>query len=250
MKRISIFIVKVLLFSLLFSCSQTSKNNAVKVEKPSQVLEENIEDFKTNSVLSKNRYSDPNNFFKIVPPTDWRIEQYLQDPRGKVAFFGPEKVELRILAKGLDFDSFDQMYNQLKEMERKINTNTNMTKFMFFEIPAVKRQFTYNGLKILFVDFMLGSASHNIMYSAAPEKFDKYESLAWESINTYEPILIDIPTADVIKHSVAKSLRLSKIFIENGEYELAKIYIEEGLNEEPENAKLLEMQKELSAKNN
>lgn len=56
--------------------------------------------------LSKSRYSDPNGYFKIVPPDDWRIQKYPQDPRGKVAFIGPDGVELRILAKGLHYSSF------------------------------------------------------------------------------------------------------------------------------------------------
>lgn len=51
--------------------------------------------------LAKSRYSDSNGFFKIVPPEAWRIQKYPQDPRGKVAFIGPNGAELRVLGKAL-----------------------------------------------------------------------------------------------------------------------------------------------------
>ena len=236
-----------LVLFVFISCTNYEGNKTTQIkEKDQNVGNSNL--IESNSLLAKSRYSDPNNFFKIVPPADWKIERYPQEPRGKVAFFGPDMVELRVLAKGLDYDSFEDMYNEIKDIERTINTNTNMTKFMFFGIPAVKRQFAYKGLKILFIDFMLGNTTHNIMYSGSPQKFPLYESIAWESINTYEPVLREVTAAEVKKHVVARSIRLSKIFFENGEYELSKIYIDEGLKEDPENIELLEMQKIVTKK--
>ncbi|MCP3875773.1 MAG: hypothetical protein GY699_21795, partial [Desulfobacteraceae bacterium] len=75
--------------------------------------------------LAKSRYSDPNGYFKIVPPDGWRIQKYPQDPRGKVAFVGPGGVQLRVLAKGLDYNNFEEMLEEIKEIEKKIGTNTN-----------------------------------------------------------------------------------------------------------------------------
>ena len=46
---------------------------------------------------SEKQYVDPKGYFKIVPPAQWKIEEYPQDPRGKVAFFGPgDDIEFRI----------------------------------------------------------------------------------------------------------------------------------------------------------
>ena len=98
--------------------------------------------------LSKSRYSDPNDYFKIVPPDRWRIEKYPQDPRGKVAFIGPDSVQLRVLAKGLDYNSFDEMLEEIKGIEKKIGTNTNIEKITFSGKPAVRRTFTLKGTKI------------------------------------------------------------------------------------------------------
>lgn len=162
--------------------------------------------------LAKNRYADPNGFFKIVPPEGWRIQKYPQDPRGKVAFYGPEGVELRVLAKGLDYNSFEEMLEEIKGIEKNIGTNTNIEKITFAEKPAVKRLFISKGNQMLFIDFMIGNTTHNLMYSGSPAKFREYQSLAQKSIDTYEPTLRGVSPEDVKKHAVAKSSRLSQIF--------------------------------------
>ncbi|MBN1271124.1 MAG: hypothetical protein JXB26_02540 [Candidatus Aminicenantes bacterium] len=200
------------------------------------------------ATLAKSRYSDPNGYFKIVPPDGWRIQQYPQDPRGKVAFIAPDGVELRVLAKGLDYNSFEEMLEEIKGIEKKIGTNTNIEKIAFAGKPAVKRTFTFKGTKILFIDFMIGNTTHNLMYSASPTKFEKYLSLAQESIDTYEPTLRGVSPEDVKKHSIAKSLRLSQIFFEQGNYDLALEFINEGLEVEPNNANLLELKKKIMEK--
>lgn len=201
---------------------------------------------KRNSVLAKNRFVDPNGFFKIVPPAEWQIQTYPEDPRGKVAFIGPADFELRILAKGLEYNSFEEMMEELKGIEKGIEVNTNIEKIVFTDIPAVKRVFIFKGLKMLFIDFMIGNTSHNLMYSSSPNNFEKYLSLAWESLNTYEPTLRGVSAEDVKNHSIARSVRLSTIFFEQGNYDLALELIKEGLDVEPNNAKLLILKKEIT----
>ena len=99
--------------------------------------------------LAKSRYSDPNGYFKIVPPDGWRIQKYPEDPRGKVAFIGPDGVELRILVKGLDYNSFEEMLEEIKGIEKKIDTNINIEKITFANKPAIKRIFTLKDTKML-----------------------------------------------------------------------------------------------------
>ncbi len=199
------------------------------------------------ATLAKSRYSDPNGYFKIVPPEGWQIQKYPQDPRGKVAFIGPDGVELRVLSKGLDYNSFEEMLEEIKGVENKIGTNTNIEKITFADKPAVKRTFILKGTKILFLDFMIGNTTHNLMYSASPTKFENYLSLAQESIETYEPTSRGVSPEDVKKHSIAKSLRLSQIFFEQGNYDLALEFIKEGLEVEPNNTNLLELKNKISS---
>ena len=198
-----------------------------------------------SATLAKSRYSDPNGYFKIVPPDGWRIQKYPQDPRGKVAFIGPDGVELRVLAKGLGYNSFEEMLKDIKGIEKNIGTNTNIEKITFAGKPAVKRTFTLKGTKMLFIDFMIGNTTHDLMYSASQTKFGKYLSLVRESIDTYEPTLRGVSPEDVKKHATAKSLRLSQLFFEQGNYDLALEFINEGLEVEPNNANLLELKKKI-----
>lgn len=198
--------------------------------------------------LSKSRYSDPKGFFKIVPPNGWQIQEYPQDPRGKVAFIGPDGAELRVLSKGLDYNSFEEMLEEIKGIEKQIGTNTNIEKVTFAGKPAVQRTFTLKGTKILFIDFMIGNTTHNLMYSASPTKFGKYLSLAQKSIDTYEPTLRGVSPEDVKKHSVAFSLRLSQIFFEQGNYDLALEFVKEGLAIDPSNKDLKAIEKKLKTK--
>jgi len=212
-----------------------------------QLIENTPAQGKTAS-LSQSRYLDPNGYFKIVPPDGWQIQKYPKDPRGKVAFAGPDGVQLRVLAKGLDYNSFEEMLEEIKGIEKKIGISTNIEKIMFSDKPAIKRSFTLKGTKIFFIDFMIGNTAHNLMYSASSPKFGKYLSVAQESINTYEPTLRGVSPEDVKKHAIAKSLRLSKIFFKQGNYGLALEFVNEGLEVGPNNSDLLELKKEIMEK--
>ncbi len=66
--------------------------------------------------LSKSRYSDPKGYFKIVPPNGWRIQEFPQDARGKVAFFSPESnVDLRVLVNAVDFSTIEELLFQMSD---------------------------------------------------------------------------------------------------------------------------------------
>ena len=159
--------------------------------------------------LSKTKYIDPNEFFNIVPPSGWKVQNYPDDPRGKVAFFGPNDVELRILAKGLDHSSFDKMLEELKDIEKQISTNTNIKQIEFSGVKAIEREFIIKGIKVYFIDFMIGNISHNLMYSAQPSKFAEYKNIAYLSFLTYEPSLIEISPENVSIHRLS-SVSLSR----------------------------------------
>ncbi len=71
------------------------------------------------------------------------------------------------------------------------------------------------------------------------------QNLNKESINTYEPTLRGVAPGAVKKHAIARSLRLSKIFYDQGNYDLAWEFIIEGLEVEPNNAELLDLNKKI-----
>lgn len=165
-----------------------------------------------------------------------------------MAFIGPDGVELRILAKGLDYDTFEAMVQEIEAIEGKLGTNTNIERTTFCGQKAVKRAFTFKGVTILFIDFMIGNTTHNLMFSGPPPKFKQHLSLARRSMATYEPALRGVSAEDVKKHQVAKALRLGELFSNRRRYKLALNFIEQGLRVDPGNAKLLEMKKTITDK--
>lgn len=198
--------------------------------------------------LSKSRYSDPKGYFKIVPPDGWRIQEYPQDPRGKVAFIDPDDFQLRILINAVDFSTVEELVAFCKDVEKRIGTSTNIEKITFGGRPAVRRTFQMKGHKLYYIDFLVGNVDHNIAYSAIQAKYEKYLPVVMKSIETYTPSQRDISDKDIIKHSVAKSLRLAQLMIENGNFDLAREFIKEGLALDPSNKDLLAIEKRLQTK--
>jgi hypothetical protein len=199
--------------------------------------------------LSKSRYSDPKGYFKIVPPDGWRLQEFLKDLRGKVAFFSPDSnADLRVLVNAVDFNTVEDLIAFCKDVESRIGTSTNIQKMTFGGRPAVKRTFQMKGQKLNYIDFLVGNVDHNIAYSAMQSSYDKYLLIAMKSIETYTPIQRDISDKDMIKHSVAKSLRLAQLMIETGNLDLAREFVKEGLSLDPSNKDLLAIEKTLQTK--
>jgi hypothetical protein len=60
--------------------------------------------------LATKRYIDPKGFFQLVPPTGWKVQEYPQDARRKVAFSAPEvNVDLRVLVNSVDFSTVEAL---------------------------------------------------------------------------------------------------------------------------------------------
>jgi len=196
--------------------------------------------------LSKSRYSDPKGYFKLVPPAGWRIQEFPQDTRGKVAFFAPESnVDLRVLVNAVDFSTIEELIAFCKDVESRIGTSTNIERITFDGRPAVRRTFQMKGMKLYYIDFLVGKADHNIAYTAAPSAYNKYLPVVMKSIETYTPILHNISDDDIIKHSVAKSLRLAQLMIDSGNFDLAKEFVKEGLAIDPSNKDLISIEDKL-----
>jgi hypothetical protein len=89
--------------------------------------------------LVDRRYVDTKGFFKIVPPAGWRVQEYPQDPRGKIALFGPEGAEIRALVNAVDFDTIEELLVFCHDVEKRTGLNTHITRTEFQGRPAVER---------------------------------------------------------------------------------------------------------------
>ena len=200
---------------------------------------------KKQGKLSRTRYIDSKGYFKITPPRGWRILKYPQDPRGKVAFIRTNNLDLRVLARAADFDSFEGLLKLVKDIENRIGVNMNIQKISFLGRQAVKRNFVYKDLKLLQIDFMEGNIKHNLQYCAPSGVYDKYLAVATKSMNTYETILRAVSAQDVQKHALAQNLRLARLFLERGDLNLALEFVREGLKIKPKNTDLLKLKRQI-----
>lgn len=196
--------------------------------------------------LSDRRYVDPKGYFKIVPPTGWRMQEYPQDPRGKVAFFAPdERIDLRILVNSVEFSTIEELKTWCKDLEKQIGTDTHIKQTTFGGRPAIERSLEMRGLKLYYIDFLIGKIDHNLAFSAPARLYEKYRPIALTSMETYEPLTQELTDAQARQHLVAKTRRLAQLMIENGNLQLASEYIAEGLQEAPDDAALLELKKQI-----
>ncbi|MDZ7391796.1 MAG: hypothetical protein ONB25_02710 [candidate division KSB1 bacterium] len=203
----------------------------------------------TKGELAANRYVDPKGYFRIVPPQGWSIREYPQDPRGKVAFIAPDGEDyLRVLINVVDFTTIDELVERCKNIESRIGISMNIKKEDFGGRLVVKRSFEMKGLKWFTIDFLVGSVAHNLQFAAPPNLYQKYLRVAMKSMETYEPIPKSTSEKDFIASQVAKKLRLAQLMIDEGNYELALDYIKEGLEFSPQDAKLLELKKQVERK--
>lgn len=200
---------------------------------------------KTREKLSRTRYVHPKGYFKITPPQGWRIVEYPQDPRGKVAFIRAKNVDLRVIARAADFDSFEGLLKLVKDIERRTGINTNIQKIFFLGRTAVKRNFIFKGYELLQIDLMEGNIKNNLQYCAPQGVYDKYLAVATKSMNTYETILRAVSAQDVQKHALAQNLRLAQLWLDKGDLNLALEFVREGLRIEPKNPDLLKLKRQI-----
>ena len=81
----------------------------------------------TPGTLADECYVDPKGYFRIVPPAGWRIEEYPDDPRGKVAFHCPGRdIDLRVLVNLTEYEGFDDLVAFCRETESKLGFSTGI----------------------------------------------------------------------------------------------------------------------------
>lgn len=100
------------------------------------------------------------------------------------------------------------------------------------------------------IDLLIDGVSHNLQYSALPNVFDRHYNAVWLSMLSYKPLTRTMsPSAeDVRKHESARWIRLAGIALEMGDIQTAKDFVAVGLEADPENAELKQMQSDLAAR--
>lgn len=205
---------------------------------------------KTDATLIDDRYVDPKGNFKINPPKNWKPTDYPEDPRGKVAFVGPKaQVDLRVLVSDWGTTDFERFYQETKanatDVQRQIGSEVSLVRERFIGREALRRSFTYRGLRSTAIMFLDGSRKHDIQYTAPETLYEDYANAVVFAMSTYEP-LVSNNASGPAEHQLANAVRLAKLFSEANRPELALEYVERGLRINPEHTKLLDLKQRLS----
>jgi hypothetical protein len=146
---------------------------------------------KTGDQQTAKPYRDPGGLFQIVPPVGWEIKTFPEDPSLRVAFLGPDKARLSVSIHRVEAKTMDELAAYFKQLEEKnapqtkVKT-TNIKRMDFAGRPAIQRSFEYGGEKILWINFLEGSANHCLGYWAPPDKYQEHYPGALESMKTYQ----------------------------------------------------------------
>ncbi|MGK0170176.1 MAG: hypothetical protein ACI9W2_001900 [Gammaproteobacteria bacterium] len=98
-------------------------------------------------------------------------------------------------------------------------------------------------------DFPIGNIHYDVQYGIPPSIFVKFLSLVNKSMDTYDPILRSVSDKEITESFLAGKRRLGEIFIVTGGLQLAKEYVEEGLDIEPSDPRLLALTSQIEKLN-
>jgi len=240
MKKIEFFTITILSFVASIIAITVSTNKAHSFQKQS---------------LSTQAYVDPKGFFAIFPPSGWRVREYPNDPRGKVAFIHPDinNLKLSIIAQAADYHNFEELVQSVEARSTQLRSiyhaQVIIEHISLRDTPALRLMVTISGQskQLLFV-FLRGRMYFNISYKAPLYMYEDFLTLAMKSVETFKPIIRDIEQEDVIQHTISSKMRIATLLIQEGRLNKALETINEGLEIDPTNSKLMGLKRLIEEK--
>lgn len=145
--------------------------------------------------LTGKPYTDPDGYFKITPPIGWNIEEYLSDPRGKVAFGymdGDQLVGINVFVQETQVTDFQVFEQKLKSNAEKLGLQPEWELISFLGLPAIRSTMIFSGggltRKIMNLRFLDGNIYHDIQFSSSPALYDKYQDVVSKVVASYKII--------------------------------------------------------------
>lgn len=210
-------------------------------------------------VLAAALYSDPKGFFQIRPPAGWSINEYPDDPRGKVAFRTPSAgdwtqsgAELKVLgllsAPGRSIAAArEEIEATADRLRAGLGASIEVTETTVLGHRAVRMTSNMPGkLRQEVIEILIGQNQYNFAFGAAPHRYDHHYPIARKAMETLLPILRDLPEEEATRHLVASSIRRAEVYRQMGQLAWAGEAVDEGLRLEPGNEKLRQMKREFA----
>lgn len=197
--------------------------------------------------LAQKRYVDPKGHFKILPPAEWKVQDYPHDPRGKVAFTHPNSaaIDMRVLCGDMGTHTIDGIIESYKDAEARLGTKILFERTTFAGFPAVTLTYQGAGKKFYAIDFLVGRVRHNLQFGAPISEYNQWLPLTRTSFDTYEPLFKESSDAEAQQNLTANKLRLAQIMVQIGRMDLADEYVKEGLALSPNSKELRDLQQKI-----
>ena len=197
-------------------------------------------------MLAQDEYIDPQALFSIIPPHDWSAQEYPEDSQGRVTFQKTTNLELRILTTGVEYSDISSLQDELPGIGHSTSLHTRLWRTEFNGMPAIVRDSVLpDGAHVLMIDFVHGRVVHSLAYSAPRAEFDTHLNSVMASWATYQPNDGVLTADEELKAYLEKSKRLGRLLLDQGNYDEARFYIEDGLARSATDVALLELLDEL-----
>lgn len=138
-------------------------------------------------------FRDPKGLFTFVPPSGWKIVAYPASQPYNAVFYGPDGMDISIMAVPVDYDGLQPLLGKLEHAEDQFGIDTHIEAMFFRGRPAVKRTCRLHHVKLLTIDFVEDRVAHHILCSIPPDRFDQYQAALMEVLSTYRPAGTNAP---------------------------------------------------------
>src|SRR4030042_6157700 len=210
--------------------------------------QETLSKDKREAGLSQSVYTDPKGFFRIRPPDGWLINEYPSDPRGKVDFNSsnqPPRAQLKLSGSISPFSNFDELLQDCRiggeRVRTKFGGTYNVNATTKFETKAVETTWDVPAkLRQKAIHVLLGKNYYTFAFASPPELFEENYGIVLKSMQTFEALQSNISgTAE--SHIVASKIRTAEVYLQIGRKDWASVVIDEGLQIDKQNRRLLEL---------
>lgn len=195
---------------------------------------------------SDTKYIDKNAFFVFAPPPGWHRRDYPDESRSKVEFTDPRssayirlivQAETESTSKSFASDKREVIESMKRQAPVKILRLTQIPG-TFMGHPAYFVRMSIPNAEIEQTFFLASKLQFNIWYEARDE--GTLKSLRPVVTQSLESIQVKNQgtTKQAKEHQSANALRLGQLSSAHGDFSAARQFIEEGLKEDPSNARL------------
>lgn len=156
------------------------KSLAPKQQSPTEIL--------MSISRATNRYMDPDHRFSVAVPDGWRWERKKSDEDYDVTFYGPERIEVAMLAIYAPGKTLDELKKEFEETEQDQRIISHIETTTFKGHPAIQRFCRLKLLSFQSLDVLAHGTAYHLMASVSTDHYAELKPVVTAFADTFEPI--------------------------------------------------------------